>query len=107
MVVKRARLSKTDASGRRNFEEVPNSDFFIPLDTIIIAIGQKPADQFVELEKNEKGLIKVDDDMMTSVKGVFAGGDIVRGASTIVESAADGKKAALSIANYLNGGRNV
>jgi glutamate synthase (NADPH/NADH) small chain len=107
MVVKRARLSKTDASGRRNFEEVPNSDFFIPLDTIIIAIGQKPTDQFVELEKNEKGLIKVDDDMMTSVKGVFAGGDIVRGASTIVESAADGKKAALSIANYLNGGRNV
>jgi len=107
IVVKRARLSKIDASGRRTFEEIPNSEFFIPLDTIIIAIGQKPADQFVELEKNGKGLIKVDDDLMTSVKGVFAGGDIVRGASTIVESVADGKKAALSIANYLNGGRNV
>jgi NADPH-dependent glutamate synthase beta subunit-like oxidoreductase len=107
IVVRRARLSKPDASGRRNFEEIPNSDFFIPLDTIVIAIGQKPADYFEELEKTDKGLIKVDYNFMTSVKGVFAGGDIVKGASTIVESVAQGKKAALSIANYLNGGKNV
>jgi len=44
---------------------------------------------------------------MTSTKGVFAGGDIVRGASTIVESVADGKKAASSISNFSNGGENV
>jgi len=107
IVVRRARLSKPDASGRRSFEEVPNSDFFIPLDTIVIAVGQKPENYFPELDKDEKGLIKVDDNLMTSTKGVFAGGDIVRGASTIVECVSDGKKAALSILNYLNGGKNV
>jgi len=107
IVVRRSRLSKPDASGRRNFEEIPDSDFFIPFDTIVIAIGQKLADYFPEIEKTERGLIKVDDNLMTSTKGVFAGGDIVRGASTIVESVADGKKAASSILNFSNGGENV
>jgi NADPH-dependent glutamate synthase beta subunit-like oxidoreductase len=107
IMVRRTRLSELDASGRRSFEEVPNSDFFIPLDTIVVAIGQKPEDYFPELEKNERGLIATDNNLMTSSKGIFAGGDVVRGASTIVESVADGKKAAVSISNYLNGGQNV
>lgn len=107
IVVRRSRLSKPDASGRRNFEEIPDSDFFIPFDTIVIAIGQKLADYFPEIEKTERGLIKVDDNLMTFTRGVFAGGDIVRGASTIVESVADGKKAASSISNFSNGGKNV
>ena len=107
IVVRRARLGPPDGTGRRTFEEVPNSDFFIPFDNIVIAVGQKPGDAFIEVEKTETGLIKTDEMLQTSVKGVFAGGDIVRGASTIVEAVADGKRAAMSILKYLEGGSNV
>ena len=105
LLVTRARLGAPDESGRRHPEPIPNSDFVIPLSDVVIAIGQKAADFFPEVEKTKKGLIKVDDNLMTSVKGVFAGGDIVRGASTVVESVADGKKAAKSIIQYLEGGK--
>ncbi len=105
LLVTRAHLGEPDASGRRHPEPIPNSDFFIPLDSVVIAIGQKASDFFPEVEKDRKGLIKVSDNMMTSVKGVFAGGDIVRGASTVVESVADGKKAAKAIAEFLEGGK--
>ncbi|MGC8721462.1 MAG: FAD-dependent oxidoreductase [Caldisericaceae bacterium] len=107
ILVRRARLGAPDASGRSTFEEVPDSDFVIPLDAVIIAIGQKASNYFPELEKTENHLIKVDENYMTSVKGVFAGGDIVRGASTIVESVHDGKEAAQNILQYLSGGENV
>jgi len=107
LVARRARLGEVDSSGRRTFEEVPNSDFFIPFDDIVIAIGQKPSNLFEELEKTPNGLIKVNENMETSKKGVFAGGDIVRGASTIVEAVADGKAASLGILKYLEGGSNV
>lgn len=107
IVVRRARLGAPDETGRRTFEEIPNSDFFIPFDNIVIAVGQKPGDAFKEVEKTETGLIKTDEELQTSVKGVFAGGDIVRGASTIVEAVADGKIAAMSILKYLEGGSDV
>jgi glutamate synthase (NADPH/NADH) small chain len=107
LVVRRARLGAPDASGRSAFEEIPNSDFAIPLNDIIIAIGQKASNYFQELEKTENDLIKIQENYMTSVKGVFAGGDIVRGAGTIVESVHDGKAAAESIAKYLEGEQNV
>jgi len=105
--VRRARLGAPDSSGRSAFEEVPNSDFIIPLESVIIAIGQKASDYFPELEKTENGLIKVNENYMCGIKGVFAGGDIVRGASTIVESVHDGKEAAENILQYLEGGENV
>lgn len=105
--VRRARLGAFDSSGRRVFEEVPDSDFVIPLEAVIIAIGQKASEYFPEVEKTEDGLIKVNEEYMTEVKGVFAGGDIVRGASTIVESVHDGKEAAAFIEEYLEGGKNV
>ena len=105
LLVTRAHLGSPDESGRRHPEPIPNSDFVIPLTDVVIAIGQKAADFFPEISKNKKGLIKVDENLMTSLKGVFAGGDIVRGASTVVESVADGKKAAKSIAQFLKGGK--
>ena len=105
LLVTRARLGASDESGRRHPEPIPNSDFVIPLTDVVIAIGQKAADFFPEINKNRKGLIKVDENLMTSLKGVFAGGDIVRGASTVVESVADGKKAARSITQFLKGGK--
>ncbi len=107
VVVTRAHLGEKDASGRRHPEPIPHSDFFIPLDLIVIAIGQKASNFFPEIEKDERGLIKVNDDMSTNVKGVFAGGDIVKGPSTIVESVAQGKKAAESIVKYMEGEKNV
>ena len=105
LLVTRARLGSPDSSGRRRPEPIPNSDFVIPLTDVVIAIGQKAANFFPELEKNKKGLITVDNDLMTSVKGIFAGGDIVRGASTVVQSVSDGKKAAKSIVAFLEGGK--
>lgn len=107
LVVTRAHLGEKDASGRRHPEPIPNSDFVIPLDTIVIAIGQKASDFFPEIEKDKRGLIKVNDDLSTNIKGVFAGGDIVKGASTIVESVAQGKRAAESIIKYIEGEKNV
>ncbi|MDI6600670.1 MAG: FAD-dependent oxidoreductase [Thermoanaerobacteraceae bacterium] len=103
IVVTRAHLGEPDESGRRQPEPVPDSDFFIPLDTVVIAVGQKADKVFPGIQRKENGLISVDENMMTSVKGVFAGGDIVRGASTIVECASDGKKAAEKIAKYIEG----
>lgn len=105
--VRRTRLKCTAEGGRREFEEVPDSDFVIPVDAVVIAIGEKPSTFFPELKKTINGLIVVDDEMKTSAEGVFAGGDCVRGASTIVESVADGKKAALSILKFLKEVRNV
>lgn len=107
IVVRRARLRENPLNKRREFEEIPNSDFFIPLDVLVIAIGQKASNFFAELEKTEQGYIKCDESLMTSIKGVFAGGDAVRGASTIVESVGDGKKASESILKYLEGGKDV
>ncbi|MDN5302045.1 MAG: dihydropyrimidine dehydrogenase subunit PreT, partial [Thermoanaerobacteraceae bacterium] len=105
IMVTRARLSEPDESGRRRPEPVENSDFFIPLDTIIIAIGQKAGEKFPEIEKTAAGLIKVNDKLETNIPGVFAGGDMVNGACTVVESVRDGKKAAASIAEYLERGK--
>lgn len=107
LVVTRAYLGEKDPSGRRNPVPIPNSDFVIPLDAVVIAIGQKADVYFPKVERDAKGLVKVSDGLMTNVKGVFAGGDIVRGASTVVECVADGKKAAQNIAKYLEGGKNV
>ncbi len=107
LVVTRAHLGEKDASGRRHPEPIPHSDFVIPLDIIVIAIGQKAENCFPDIEKNEKGLIKVNKDLSTNIKGVFAGGDVVTGPSTIVESVAQGKKVAESIMKYLEGERNV
>ncbi len=107
LLVKRTRLTESKKEGRREFEEIPGSDFIIPLDAVVIAIGEKASTFFPELKKTNDGLIVVDEKLMTSVRNVFAGGDAVRGASTIVESVADGKKAAGSILELLEEEKNV
>lgn len=102
----RASLKETEKGVRKKPIPIDNSTYKIPLDTIVVAIGQVPSDVFPEVKRNQKGLIKVDENMQTNIKGVFAGGDIVRGASTIVESVSDGKKAAETIVDFLEGGRD-
>ena len=102
----RMELGEPDASGRRRPVEVPNSDFVLDVDTVIIAIGQGP-NPLVQsttkgLETNKKGNINADPETgATSKPGVFAGGDIVTGAATVILAMGAGKKAAVAIDQYL------
>ncbi len=91
-----------DASGRKIPYEVPDSDFEIPLDTLILAISQHAILDFFDQEPitvNQWGYIEADPiSFETSVPGVYAGGDVVNdGPSSIVEAAADGKAIAAAI----------
>ncbi|MEI6055400.1 MAG: putative selenate reductase subunit YgfK [Lentisphaerota bacterium] len=95
-------LGERDASGRRKPVEIPNSDFDIQLDSLIVAIGQKPNFDFLKdlpIVFNKKGYIDVDPvTMQTSVSEILAGGDAIEnGPVTIVKAAGDGKKLAASI----------
>jgi len=104
--VTQAHLSAEDASGRRSFEPLGGSRFVIPLDTIVLAIGQRADDEvFAGIDRSQSGLILVDEKLQTNVPGIYAGGDIVHGAQTVVEAVRDGKKAAEHIAAYVTGGR--
>jgi NADPH-dependent glutamate synthase beta subunit-like oxidoreductase len=92
-----------DASGRRVPAEVKGSDFVIDADTVIVAIGQTVgADWLEDFAKTDNGYIKVNKNFQTSVSGVFAGGDMVSGEGTIVQSVAQGKQAAHAIHEYLS-----
>jgi len=101
----RMELGEPDASGRRRPVEVPDSAFELPCDMVVVAIGTKANPILTSSEPgltvNEWGYLVVDEDGMTSLPGVFAGGDIVRGAATVILAMGDGKRAAASIERYL------
>ncbi len=103
----RMRLGPPDASGRQAPEEVPGSDYEVKADMVIKALGFDPEDlpsHFAEtaLSVNRWGGVKVDyHSMMTTMEGVFAAGDIVRGASLVVWAIKEGRDAAASIDLYL------
>jgi glutamate synthase (NADPH) small chain len=103
----RMELGPPDASGRRSPVPVAGSEFDIPCDTVIEAIGTRANPLLTattpDLKLNKKGNIEVDADGMTSKPGVFAGGDIVRGAATVILAMGDGKRAAAAIHRYLTG----
>src|SRR5690554_2650173 len=106
IVCEKMELGAADASGRRRPLPVAGSEFEIPLDTVVIAIGQGPNPILLrntdQLELDERGYIKTDSEtLMTSIPGVFAGGDIVTGAATVIAAMGAGKKAARSIKKYL------
>jgi len=102
----RMELGEPDASGRRRPMEVLGSEFVLDVDTVIIAIGQGP-NPLVQsttkgLETNKKGNINAHAETgATSKPGVFAGGDIVTGAATVILAMGAGKKAAVAIDQYL------
>ena len=107
VVVNKMKLGEPDDSGRRKPVVEENSDFEIKADLVIKALGFDPED-LTKLFNEEKlqvsrwGTIKADfDTMETSIEGVFAAGDIVRGASLVVWGIKDGRDAATSIDNYL------
>jgi glutamate synthase (NADPH/NADH) small chain len=101
----RMELGEPDASGRRKPKAVPGSEFTLDCDVVVVAIGTKANPLLTatcpELKLNRWGNIEVAEDGMTSIPGVFAGGDIVRGAATVILAMGDGKNAAASIHRYL------
>ena len=103
----RMELGEPDASGRRRPVEIPGSEFVFPCDMVVVAIGTRSNPLLTatspELRVNKWGYIEVDDNLQTSMPGVFSGGDIVRGAATVILAMGDGKKAAASIDAYLRG----
>jgi len=99
-------LGEPDASGRRRPVPIPDSEFDIDVDSIVVAIGQgiEADDYFSDLEYTEWGLIQADkQSLQTNVQGVFAGGDAVSGPATVVKAVGAGKKAAISIDRYIHG----
>jgi len=111
ILVEKIKLGKPDSSGRRNPESIPNSNFELKSDIAIKALGFNPENipklfQQPELTISKWGTIKVGlKSMETNIPGVFAAGDIVRGASLVVWAIRDGREAAISINNYLKNQR--
>ena len=98
-------LGEPDASGRRRPIPIPDSDFTIDVDMVIIAVGTSPNPLIVSttdgLETNRHGCVNADEGGQTSRRGIFAGGDIVTGAATVILAMGAGKSAAQSIDEYL------
>ena len=107
ITVNQIQLGKPDDSGRRRPEVKNDSEFEIKADIVIKALGFDPEDlptifDTQELEVSKWGTIKTDfDTMETNLEGIFAAGDIVRGASLVVWAIKDGRDAANSIKKYL------
>lgn len=104
---RRMRLGAADRSGRPRPEPEPGSEFTIPADTVVKALGQQRRTDFlswIEGLKTEGGLVAIDPATgQTSVAKYFAGGDAVNGGATVVEAVRHGKAAALGIHRYLTG----
>lgn len=98
-------LGEPDASGRRRPVEIKDSNFLLATDTVIISIGTSPNPLLRKttegLSTNKHGCLVVDDNLQTTRKGVFAGGDAVTGAATVILAMGAGKSAAQSIDQYL------
>lgn len=99
-------LGEPDKSGRRSPVPVEGSEFTIPADVVVIAIGTSPNPIIFKgsegLDQNRRGTVVADEETgATSKCGVFAGGDVVTGAATVISAMGAGKKAAKAIDEYL------
>ncbi len=102
----RMELGEPDSSGRRRPIPIKGSEFTIPVDNMILAISQRPKTDWLssEFERTKWGTLVVDSDTLeTTVKGVYAGGDLVSGPATIIEAVAAGQKAAETIDAKIRG----
>ncbi|MBR7084745.1 MAG: NADPH-dependent glutamate synthase [Oscillospiraceae bacterium] len=104
-VCQRMELGEPDASGRRSPVPIPDSEYELAVDTVIMAIGTSPNPLIRTttegLEANQRGCLIVDEAMMTTKQGVYAGGDAVTGAATVILAMGAGKAAAQSIDTYI------
>ncbi len=103
----RMQLGEPDASGRRRPQTIPCSEFILDVDTVVVAVGQGPNPVLIrsypQMELNAQGYIDVDrDTLMTNMPGVFAAGDIVTGAATVIAAMGEGRRAAKAIVQYLS-----
>ncbi len=98
-------LGEKDSSGRPRPVPIKGSEYIIELDTVIEALGTVPNRLFLSrtpgLKTDKKGVIIVDDKLMTSIEGVFGGGDAISGAATVIKALGEGKRAAEFIRDYL------
>ena len=99
-------LGEPDASGRRRPIEIKDSNFILEVDTVIMSIGTKLNKLILEttenLEANDRGGIGVDGKAATNRPGIFAGGDAVTGAATVIKAMGAGKVAAAGIDEFLS-----
>ena len=102
----RMELGEPDESGRRRPVAIPGSEYVLDVDTVIMSIGTSPNPLIrtttAGLEANKRGCLIVNEDTMQTTKdGVYAGGDAVTGAATVILAMGAGKKAAASIDEYI------
>lgn len=100
-------LGEPDAGGRRRPVEIPGSEFVLPVDSVIMALGTSPNPLIRSttngIDANKRGCLIVDENMKTTKDGVYAGGDAVTGAATVILAMGAGKSAAEAIDNYISG----
>ena len=106
MKVQKMKLGEPDDSGRRRPIPIEGSEFTMEVDTVVVSVGVSPnpliPSSMKELDVSKWGTIIVNGDTMhSSVEGVFAGGDIVRGGATVILAMGDGRKAAEAMDQYL------
>lgn len=105
MVCVKMELGEPDESGRRRPIEIPGSEFEMEVDTVIMSLGTRPnpliADTTKGLEVNKRRCLVVDEGGLTSKEAVYAGGDAITGAATVISAMGAGKTAAASIDAYL------
>lgn len=105
MVCVENELGEPDKSGRRKPVKIENSEFDLPVETVIMALGTSPnpliSSTTKSLEINAKGCIIADENGVTTREGVFAGGDAVTGAATVILAMGAGKKAAEAMDEYI------
>ena len=98
-------LGEPDASGRRRPVVIPDSEFKMEVDAVIMSLGTQPNPMSYEgtpgLEKNKKGCVAADENGCTSCPAIFAGGDAATGAATVILAMGAGKSAAKSIDEYI------
>lgn len=102
----RMKLGEEDSSGRRRPIEIENSEFIMEVDSVIMSLGTSPnpliSNSTKGLKTNKRGCLLVDEESLsTSLQGIYAGGDAVTGAATVILAMGAGKKAAKSIDSYL------
>ncbi|WP_372773387.1 NADPH-dependent glutamate synthase [Mangrovibacterium sp.] len=108
MRIQRMELAEPDASGRRRPVVIEGSEYDIPVDVVVVAIGVSPnplvPSELPELKVSRWGTIEVDPEtMQSSLPELFAGGDIVRGGATVILAMGDGRRAASGMHKYLMG----
>lgn len=109
MVLQRLALGEPDSSGRPRPVPIPGSEFEVEVDLAVVAIGQSPNPLLIKqlpgLKLGRWGNVEVDfQTMATSLAGIYAGGDAVRGGATVILAMGDGRRAARAIDEFLRGG---